>query len=339
MAGHPRIITMDAGVPNVEERGQITCDHAFALIARSDEQRIQPKDRRLLKNIIIGDVHGHFKNLREVLLHFEAINDLNERINKDTIRVYCTGDLIDGGVNRQGDLLLLDYAEEWFDAVVIGNHELPFFGGPSFRGLRKYDRELTRRLFDLEHKGIYVPSAVVENYLLVHAGLAERWSFQSAEDANDAIHILWRDAEDSTKDQPILDWVGKPRAGAGGDDCGSIFWLDWTEPRNKKINQIVGHSTLVNGPVVVEYDKTEHWNIDAGGKYGCCLGGIVIEDAEDGLKMISPFFWGNRVQLTGGWEEWDTSENENSYAAAEEDDEEELDPDGTEMWQKLMEEV
>ena len=275
-----------------------------------------------------------------MLLHFEAINEFNQRINKDEIKVYCTGDLIDGGVNRQGDLLLLDYAEEWFDAVVIGNHELPFFGGPAFTGLRKYDRELRLRLLELEQKGVYVPSVVVGDYLLTHAGFAERWSFQTAQDADDVIRMVWRDADDTTKEVPMLDWIGPGRAAAKwANPCGGVFWADWSEVRNQKINQIVGHSTKTNGPICIKYDNAEHWNIDVGGKYGCCLGGVVIDDIE---ASITPFFWGTRVSLVSDWEYGDYDPEEIEATKGDDISEEDMYDqieDETSMWRELMEQV
>lgn len=280
-----------------------------------------------MRNLIIGDVHGHFRNLREVLLHFGAINEMNERINKDTLRVYCTGDLIDGGVNRQGDLLILDYAEEWFDEIVIGNHELPFFGGPNFKGLRQHDRELRLRLHELEAIGKYVPSTVVDGYLLTHAGLADYWSFQNVEDCNDVIRMVWRDAEDTTKEIPLIDWIGPTRSGKFADPCGGVFWCDWDEDRNKKVNQIVGHSTLVYGPVVTHYDESDHWNIDVGGKYGCCLGGVILEEGD-----VNPFFWGQRVVFV---DDEKILTNEDVQAVDEGDDW--ADEDETSMWREMME--
>lgn len=247
-----------------------------------------------MKHYVIGDVHGNFANLRNLLLSIGAINEDNERINKDSLKVYCSGDLIDGAVNRDGDLLILDYAAEWFDKVAIGNHEWAFLGGPNFGGARSKDRELMRRLLVLERRKLYVPAFMVENFLVVHAGLADRWGFRTEADALDAINFVWDISESDEDDVPMLDWIGPKRAGKWANDTGGIFWLDWSESRNKKINQIVGHSTITSGPVSVEYpnEGTIHWNIDVGGKYGYGLGGVLIENGE-----ATPWFFGNRVEL------------------------------------------
>ncbi len=268
-----------------------------------------------MKSIVIGDVHGHFSNLRSLLIEKGAINENNERINRDSLKVYCSGDLVDGGFNRAGDMLILEHAEEWFDGVAVGNHEWSFLGGDDFGGCRKKDRELALGLLQLEAKGVYRPALLVENWLVVHAGLADRWSFRSEADALAAIEFNWTLAKEERDETPMLDWIGRVRAGKWGNPCGGIFWLDWEEDRNKHINQIVGHSTIPSGPVDINYiqEGTTHWNIDVGGKHGHGLGGVEIENG-----VATPFHWGSRFR----------------YVTREEPREESLD----EMYERLMSE-
>lgn len=229
------------------------------------------------------------------MLQSKGVIDYNlQRVNRDEVKVYCTGDLIDGDYNRHGDHLLLKHAPEWFDAVCIGNHEFAFIGGPDFGGKRDHDRDLVRSILNLEREGVYVPAVAVEGYLLVHAGLADRWSFQTAEDAAEAIGHVWRmsNEEEAKGGWPMLDWIGPGRAGKWANDTGGIFWLDWTEARNSNFNQIVGHSTMPHGPISKHYaNGVEHWNIDTGGKTGYCLGGVEIENGK-----ATPFFWGQRFR-------------------------------------------
>lgn len=169
-------------------------------------------------------------------------------------------------------------------------------GGPGFTGLRTHDRELQRKLLQLEFEGKYVPAAVVEGFLLVHAGLAARWGFETEQDCYEAILTAWNTSEPIVNEIPILDWISRVRGGKYGDDTGSVFWLDWEEPRNTNVNQIVGHSTYTDGPRQARYAKrdTQHWNIDVGGKYGYSLGGVILEEG----KPVKPVFWGQRVRLT-----------------------------------------
>jgi calcineurin-like phosphoesterase family protein len=265
-----------------------------------------------LKHLVIGDVHGYFGNLREFLIQEGAIDANNRRINKDTLKVYCTGDLIDGHYNREGDLMLLAMAEEWFDAVCIGNHEWAFCGGEDWGGARKRDRDLILGINHLIDKGVYVPSVEVEGHLLVHGGVAARWEFESAKAADKAIRFMWDMAKAEDSPVPLFDWIGPERMGKWGNETGGIFWLDWAEYRNPRFNQVVGHSTNPGGPVSTKYPpfKTIHWNIDVGGKTGTCLGGVVIENGH-----ATPVFWGKRFRFQNPLKEKKEELSEPEYDA------------------------
>lgn len=273
-----------------------------------------------MKHLIIGDVHGNFGNLREFLIEQGAIDEHNRRINKDTLKVYCSGDLIDGHYNRQGDLMLLALADQWFDKIAIGNHEWSFCGGMDFGGCRRHDRDIILGVNQLIAREIYVPAFVVEDYLVVHAGLADRWGFYTAQDACEAIQFAWDNVKAEDDENLLFDGIGPLRAGKFADECGGIFWCDWEEPRNRKINQIVGHSTYPEGPLCMKYhnSETEHWNIDVGGKTGLCLGGVVIENG-----TATPVFWGQRFRFKSEWE--DSSENSDSRTPGDAGSDEEYD--------------
>jgi hypothetical protein len=246
-----------------------------------------------LKNLIIGDVHGNFDNLFKFLMEQGAINDIGQRINTQKLNVYSVGDLLDCGKGtREGDMKILEYLERerWFNQVVIGNHEYSYLGGLDFGGVRKHDRTLASKLLELEKAGIYVPALSIDGFLVTHAGLADRWSFSTAEDAFEAINFCWENSEDD-EEVAILDWIGPERAGRFANDTGGIFWLDWTEKRNTKINQIVGHSSQYDGPIKIDNPEgTVHWNVDVGGKSGYGLGGVIVENGQ-----ATPVFWGERL--------------------------------------------
>jgi hypothetical protein len=116
--------------------------------------------------LVVGDNHGFHHNLRKLLVQEGVIDKKGHAINRDEYKVYCTGDLIDGEINRAGDILNLQYMEEWFDAVCIGNHEYAFLGGRDFGTKRKHDRETVRLLLQRLDEGLLVPSIVVEGHLL-----------------------------------------------------------------------------------------------------------------------------------------------------------------------------
>lgn len=224
-----------------------------------------------------------------------VINKKGEAINRDKWKVYCTGDLIDGGTNRAGDILNMEYAPEWFDAVCLGNHEMAFIGGHDFGSRRKHDRKTLNLLLELIDQDIYVPSILIDDYLLVHGGFTSRFGFESAADAHEYIKVMWKLAPDFDGEIAIFDWQGVARSYGYGDNAGSIFELDWHESRNKNFHQVVGHSTHYDGPILKECgkdDKIQHWNIDIGGKSGKCIGGIIYDDVS---KEVEEVFWGERA--------------------------------------------
>lgn len=244
-----------------------------------------------MKHLIVGDIHGFHHNLRKFLVAQRVVNKKGERINQDTIKVYQAGDLIDGDVNRQGDILNLEYAPEWFDAVCIGNHEYAFLGGKEFGGRRKHDRKTMRMLLSLIDQGVYVPSVVADGHLITHAGLAKHFGFLNVEDAQEYIKLMWRMAPDTKDETPVFDWTGKDDV-TYGDPTSGVFCLEWTGERNSHFPQVVGHTTYYTGPVQKIYeDGVTHWNVDVGAKTGKGVGGIILDDEDHSVKVVH---WGNR---------------------------------------------
>lgn len=257
-----------------------------------------------MKHLVIGDVHGYHRNLRKFLTDQGVIDKKGNRINRDEFKVYCTGDLADGNINRQGDLLNLEYAREWFDAVCLGNHEYGFLGGKHYSGKRKHDRKLLSKLIDLIDEGVYVPAILIPggsygDFLAVHGGFADEFGFDNAKDAYEYIKTMWDIAPSLNEEIAIFDWQGALRSGTTYycDPTGGIFELDWNESRNTKFNQVVGHTHYSEGPMHKLYDddNTVHWNVDVAGKQGRGLGGIIIDDV---AGSVTPVFWGERKTPT-----------------------------------------
>lgn len=253
-----------------------------------------------MKHLIIGDVHGYHRILRKFLTEQGVIDKKGNRINRDEFKVYCTGDLCDGNINRQGDLLNMEYAAEWFDAVCLGNHEYGFMGGKHYSGKRKHDRKFLSKLLDLVDAGVYVPAILIPggdygDFLAVHGGFSEHFGFDTAQDAYEYIKVMWDIAPSLNEEIAIFDWQGAARAGSTYycDPTGGIFELDWAEDRNTKFNQIVGHTHHYEGPIMKEYEEhgTYHWNVDVGGKQGKGVGGVIVDDVE---SSVTPVFYGER---------------------------------------------
>ena len=248
-----------------------------------------------MKHLIVGDNHGFHHNLRKLLVQQEVINKKGAAINRDEYKVYCTGDLIDGEINRAGDILNLQLLDEWFDEVCIGNHEYAFLGGRDFGSKRKHDRETLRLLLQHLDSGKLVPSTVVKGHLLTHAGLSDEFDFQTAEDANEFIRAMWDAAPEHDGTIAIFDW--KNNADYTGyttaDPTSGIFNLAWKKDRNQNFGQVVGHTIFTNGPIQQkqEIDGVVHYNIDVGAKEGKSIGGIIIDDDSDDIVSV---FWGER---------------------------------------------
>lgn len=246
-----------------------------------------------MKHLIVGDNHGWHHNLRKLLLQEGVINKKGAAINRDEFKVYCTGDLIDGEINRAGDILNLQLMSEWFDAVCIGNHEYAFLGGRDFGSRRKHDRETVRLLLQRLDEGRLVPSAVVKGHLLTHSGLSKEFDFRTAEDANEFIHAMWDAAPEYDKEIAIFDWKNNSDYHYNSaDPTSGIFNLAWKKDRNENFPQVVGHSIFTNGPIRQEQDTGHvHYNIDVGAKEGKACGGIIIDDDSDEVTSV---FWGER---------------------------------------------
>lgn len=255
-----------------------------------------------MKHLVIGDIHGYHRNLRNFLTSMEVIDKKGHAINRDEWKVICTGDLIDGNMNRQGDIKNLEYALEWFDAVCLGNHEFAFLGGHEFGNRRKYDRKTLNLLTNLVDVGLYVPAYLIEggpagDFLAVHGGFSKKFGFDTAADAYEYLRVMWEVSDVLESEIAVFNWQGPARGYSLSDPTGGIFELDWSESRNTSFNQIVGHSTHYDGPIHKQYvnhstgEVTNHWNIDVGGKGGKCVGGIVIDDV---AGTVDPAFWGDR---------------------------------------------
>jgi hypothetical protein len=186
-----------------------------------------------LKHLVVGDVHGFHRNLRDFLREQNVIDKKGNPINRDNTKVYCTGDLIDGVMNRQGDFLNLEYASRWFDAVCLGNHEMAFIGSRTFSGKRRQDRRFVNRILRLVDDGLFVPAILIPggaygNFLATHAGFSDYFGFETAEDAYQYLNVMWEVAPALDEEIAVFDWQGVMRSSYHyGDPTGGIFELDW----------------------------------------------------------------------------------------------------------------
>lgn len=237
-----------------------------------------------MKTFVVGDVHGK-PDLVECLLTDAGVLDV-EGNRVPGVRSIQVGDLANCVADdRDGDLECLDRAASWFDVVLVGNHEHPYFGGPAFSGFRHLP-EVAERLRLLELAGVYQPAALVGETLITHAGATPDWGWESAEEAYDAIAAAWLESPNAL----VFSRIGQYRG--GGHMLGGILWSDIREPKSGEFRQVIGHTPL--DELVVSYadgdEQKDSWllrHVDWGGKHFHRLAGIWLDEHGDYIETAS----------------------------------------------------
>jgi len=269
--------------------------------------------------LVLPDLHGRPDALAALLRAAGVTDDRGARAPGDDLVVQL-GDLINGTMaDWDNDERILRDAEGLIDFWCLGNHDAaydyPHLAFNGFAPTPAVRSGINRWL----GSGKLVPAIVIGDTLISHAGVHEQFAFETAKDAADAIEDVWAryheyahvrmtgaphysdDAfrfrahgnEVSLPKALLLD--GLPKSRGGWSPLGGILWADWAEPKNTRFSQVVGHTSMADGPVLTQYLQTERFtlNIDAGAKkglspYGVWLdsdGGIIdfveIEEAED----------------------------------------------------------
>lgn len=226
-------------------------------------------------------------------------------------QVVSIGDLLSGALRDvEGDKESLALSDTWIDKLIVGNHEVEYLmpgGAMVFRGYHpNYD--LIQAYKALWRNGKVVPSMVVGETLLSHAGVHHYFDFESAAEAHAEIGLVWRSmlspdlgGPDYDLDDEEWQWPdtscrrytfsnypldkqilikGVPKERGGLDPLGGIIWSAWEEQKNPKFNQILGHTPISGGPVLVEYKQagTFTLNIDAGAKQGLPPAGVWLDE-------------------------------------------------------------
>lgn len=248
---------------------------------------------------ITADLHGRLDGLEELLRAGGVLNADGTR-NREVMSVQL-GDLVNVvREDRAEDCNALDAAlDGWFDLVLVGNHEHPFFGGPRFWGYELMST-VADRMEKLAERSMWVPSHYVPelDLLVTHAGWADDlrvsdggggWlSPSSAATAHEYLVSAWID--DPTAN--VFSRIGPARGGHSMARCGGVLWSDWEEVKLQTFNQLVGHTT---GDSVRSQRGRRRWAvcIDTNAKrYGRATGALVEPDAGTmkvitGTKVIS----------------------------------------------------
>ena len=217
-----------------------------------------------MKTIVIGDVHGCYNELKELLLTLEV----NNEYNKDTDKLIFLGDYIDRGKDSRLVIELIRSLQKDNDNVIalMGNHEdmlLGYINGndvswlyngcettiESYDGYKKQfeDDVIWMRTLPLYHED--------EHFVYVHAGI-------------DAYEPM------SKQKKNTLLWVREP------------FIYNFKK-YHKQV--IFGHTPTMNlsGKCEPVRTSTNNLAIDTGCVYGGALTALIIEDDKiDGYYQV-----------------------------------------------------
>lgn len=195
-----------------------------------------------MPTFVVPDAHGNHQLVRGLLIQERLIDENGRRFDNST-HVVQLGDLCNCvAPTIHDDLACLQFAQEWFDVMLIGNHEYAYFGGDfPFDGFWP-DPEIKMRLHQLNAREFIKAAHAVDDILITHAGLTP-WAMKrlAAPDLSPAgiafsLNSIWKmDPRD-----PIFAVEGMARGGRQKE--GGVLWADWSEPKLRKIRQLIGHS-------------------------------------------------------------------------------------------------
>lgn len=219
-----------------------------------------------MKTIVIGDIHGCYHELEELLLTLEERGEYTKGVDK----LVFLGDYIDRGENSRLVIETIRNLQENYDNVIalMGNHEdmlLNYIDGfdnnwiynghyktvDSYRG---YFNEFISDVEWMRNLPLYHED---EHFVYVHAGI-------------DAYKPMEK------QDRNTLLWVREP-------------FIYGTKKYHKKV--IFGHTPTMSGYDDVcepTYTLTDNIDIDTGCVYGGALTALIIEDGVvDGYYSVN----------------------------------------------------
>jgi hypothetical protein len=219
------------------------------------------------RTFVVADAHGRSDLVRGLLEQ--------EGASGPDVTVVQLGDLANCVVgSEQADFEALELVREGLiDVMLVGNHEHPYFGGPSFFGFFPH-ASIRQSLFQIRDRDGLKAAHAVEGVLITHAGLTpwalKRLAFMSAEALAMTINGIWKaDPKDL-----LFSAIGSSRGGYRNE--GGILWADWSEPKPRKLRQLVGHTV---GNTIRHRNASTCIDLGAG-KDSTRIAGAWIEDGE-----------------------------------------------------------
>lgn len=210
-----------------------------------------------------GDAHSNHKAVKNLLYQEGLLDKSGGHRLRPEVLVVSLGDLANCvRTSRDDDLKALRMVGPIVDRLILGNHEAPYLNYDAFHGFFAFP-EVKERIQDLYKDSLIVPCWVAGDILLTHAGVGNKYEWESATEASKAITQAFLYETRS----PIFRDIGHARGGA--QRRGGILWADWSEPKSMKFTQIVGHTAgddircYLNGKFYeLPHEKMpQHWDM------------------------------------------------------------------------------
>lgn len=217
-----------------------------------------------MKNVIISDIHGDYKKLKELLMKRGIIDEKGKRIiEEEDKRIISIGDLASCSEDDlNGDLKCLRKVGIWIDVLLMGNHEYPYINPMITWSKFHYYKKIHEELLRIDSEKRLQPAIVVKDYLVSHAG----WDKDNHPYINTATEALNAIQDRLSYEGWSNRWfsaIGKSRTdNQYAPKHGGILWEDFNDLRSS-FPQIVGHTS--DKAIRV---KTNAMCIDTG-KSGC----------------------------------------------------------------------
>lgn len=244
-----------------------------------------------MKTFIVSDIHGRVEELYRLLNQAGLLTSFDIEGEDEPVltalgnktQIVSVGDLLNAVQEDIGyDEATAALAREWFDFVLVGNHESPYLWNDHYFG-GYYPHPPLRSLYNSWlREGFVKPALAIGNTLVTHAGIAKAHpvfkGISTAEEALGVIEVAWQNKLHGAPNG-VFDAVGYARGGRW--PYGGILWSDFnSEPRKKKFSQVHGHTPIAKGPVLVENEKhgTFLINIDSACKGGGAPTGLWLDE-------------------------------------------------------------
>lgn len=190
---------------------------------------------------VVPDAHGNAELVRG-LLEQEGIVEPGWSARTDTdVFVLQLGDLANCvASSSQADLEALGLVHSGLiNQMLIGNHEHPYFGGTPFAGFFPVP-EVKESLYRIRDRDGLKVAYEAHGVLVTHAGVGPWARKQLGTDDPAVMAERLNHNFDVDPRHHLFNVVGKARRGWNNE--GGILWADWSEPKPRKLKQVIGHS-------------------------------------------------------------------------------------------------